>query len=419
MKLGPVHVVTDATMAEMQRLIHRPLASTRPDASQSPAMPAPIAAHVHFQHELSAGDFVAPAVTTPDDADDSRSRDATRRIVAAYRLAAAESRHLDRGVWDLLAANNPAFFAALDDGDEGAVRERLARFLRDDISWGLGFFCGQTITSVAHELATCGLGNDRILADVLVSFAESAGVARLTSPEQGPAAHARPLGRDLDELWGHLERRLGIDLRQPTVAGATGFRVGGKITSVDALTHGYTLARIRELGISKESRILEIGGGYGCLAELAVRNGHRNVSVVDLPWVNVLQGYYLLMTCPPEDVTLYGESGTGSIRVLPYWIFDDFAAGSFDIVVNTNSLPEMPTTAARNYVAGIRRVLKDGPFLSINQEAKQQIADLEPLNCVAELVAAEGGYRRASRHRYWLRPGYAEEVYYPTRSNVE
>jgi hypothetical protein len=412
MKLGPVHVVSDATMAEMQRLIHRPRDTARV-VPPLPSAPAPSAPD-HFLHRLSPHDTSFSPVAAPDDADGARSRDATRRVTAAYRRAGSHSTPADRGVWDLLAANNPAFFAALEDGDEGAVRERLARFLRDDISWGLGFFCGETATPVARELAAAGIGNDRILADVLVSFAEAVGVARLTSPEQDPSAHARPLAGNLDDIYVRLVRTLDLAMTQPPVAGAGAFRVAGDLVSVDSLTHAYTLARLRELGVRPDSRILEIGGGYGSLAELAFRNGFRNVTVVDLPWVNVLQGYYLLMTCPPEAVTLYGESGHGPLRVLPDWCFDGFGPASFDAVVNTNSLPEMPPAVAGNYLRGVRGILADGPFLSINQEAKQQIADLAPLNCVAELVAKGGGYRRASRQRYWLRPGYVEEVYFPT-----
>jgi hypothetical protein len=144
---------------------------------------------------------------------------------------------------------------------------------------------------------------------------------------------------------------------------------------------------------------------------LAYRAGLTDYAVYDLPWVNALQGYFLIMALPPGSVRLYGEDA-GTLAVLPGWSFGQVADRSVDYVVNSNSLPEMGAETARGYVRDIRRAVRK-LFLSINQECKVPVMDYGPQQCVAELVAAEGGFRRLSRSRYWVRHGYIEEVFRP------
>jgi hypothetical protein len=129
-----------------------------------------------------------------------------------------------------------------------------------------------------------------------------------------------------------------------------------------------------------------------------------------LPWVNALQGYFLIMALPPGAVRLYGETG-GDVAVLPHWCVRSLPDGSVDHMVNSDSMPEMGVETARDYVRQISRLLRGGGlFLSINQEGKGANADVGPQNWVAELIAEHGGFRAASRQRGWMRQGYVEEV---------
>jgi hypothetical protein len=408
MKVGPVHVVTDSTMQEMQSLMHRYFRGMHEAADCVRRL-----RHQPFYlHTTSADDRVAPPIVTEPDADHERSRMAARRVVAAYQRTRESKLAPAPGMWDLIEVNNSAFLEALNDGDVGAVRERLAGMLQDDLSWGLGC-CGREVTAWLRE-ATPGNRAQLTFTDVLVSLAEAVGALRVTSPEQNPKEHARPLTVDLDETYRMLGRASGMSFAQPVAAGAIGGRLAGEFVSADTLGHGYTLHRLRQLGMTPESAIVEIGGGYGCLAELAARNGQTNYTIVDLPWVNALQGYYLLMTRPPESVQLFGEDQDAPTRILPFWCFDEIPDRSVHVVVNTNSMPEMGAATARNYVKGIRRILRDGVFLSINQEAKAPVEQIGTQLCVAELMDEAGTFRRLSRHRSWLRHGYVEEVYVPS-----
>jgi hypothetical protein len=143
------------------------------------------------------------------------------------------------------------------------------------------------------------------------------------------------------------------------------------------------------------------------------RAGFRKYAIYDLPWVNAIQGYFLIMSLPPGSVRLLGEEN-GELEILPFWRFYLRPPDSADYVVNANSLPEMGVATARSYVAAIHRVARK-LFLSINQEAKAPSHDYGPQQCVAELIDEHGGYERLSRQRYWMRPGYAEEVFRPKR----
>jgi hypothetical protein len=213
---------------------------------------------------------------------------------------------------------------------------------------------------------------------------------------------------DLDRLLEDTERLTGLDLSSVPVGAGYGCRIAGRLISTDSLLHSYTVNRLRGLGASPESTIIEIGGGYGCLAELFARAGLRRYTIYDLPWVNVMQGYYLIMARPDCDIRLYGESG-GDVSVLPFWRIRDLAPRSVDHVININSLPEMDAAIARDYLAVIGRILRRS-FLSINQEGMAANTN-GPQNWVHALAAQQDVLTCRSRHPWWMEQGYVEELY--------
>jgi hypothetical protein len=85
-------------------------------------------------------------------------------------------------------------------------------------------------------------------------------------------------------------------------------------------------------------------------------------------------------------------------------------SGACDVLVNSDSLPEMGRDSAARYLPHIRRVVRKA-FLSINQEAKAAVPGVGTQNCVRELIDAAGGFVCRSRQRFWMRQGYVEEVY--------
>jgi hypothetical protein len=144
------------------------------------------------------------------------------------------------------------------------------------------------------------------------------------------------------------------------------------------------------------------------------RNGFTDYTIVDLPWVNLLQGYFLIMGLPPDTVSLFGEPER-SVKVLPFWTFADLPDRSIDYIINTDSLPEMGAETAFRYLTEIARIVR-GRFFSINQEAKTRNVDVGRQNCVLELAAASGGLDLIERNRAWMRQGYVEEIFAPKPS---
>ncbi|HZT83313.1 MAG TPA: putative sugar O-methyltransferase [Gemmataceae bacterium] len=412
MKVGPVHVVTDATMQLMQEMMHRFAAGCAEAARERDRLAGLVAeaawAPHTYLHCPQQARF-APAFLLDADPDDGRSRGAAERVVAAYRRARADHVEPAPCMWQQIEGRSAAFVDALGRGDVATVRGWLARMFQTSAVWGLGYV-SEAVPAMLRQSPQASHYQLRFT-DLLVSLAEAVGVARLTSPEQQRDAHLRALDVDLDELFRAVERRTGLDLSFPAVGGGYGCTVAGKRVSSDMLLHGCAAWRLRQLGLGPESDVAEIGGGYGCLAALCHRAGCRRYAIYDLPWVNALQGYFLILSLPPGSVRLYGED-EGEVAVLPHWCFGQLPARSVDFVLNTNSLPEMAAETARAYVAGIRRVLR-GLFFSVNQEAKAPAGEFGPQQCVAELVAEHGGFATLSRCRWWMRPGYVEEVFRP------
>jgi len=411
MKLGPIHVVADATMRQMQRLMAQFHAEAHAAATEAARLgeflrePVNGVSPRHTLLHAPDAACLAPGETCPPDADTPEVRAAVARVVAAYRRARATFTPAAPGLWDGLEERNRPFIDALDRGDVEAVRLALADLFESPMIFGLG----HGVAGYADVLRRFPDGNPHQVrfTDTLRSLAEAVAVLPLTSPEQAPAEDGHALDFDLVAAFRGVSAATGLALDFPEVASVSGFRVGGAFATTDALTHMYTLHRLRELGAGPTSAVVEVGGGYGCLALLAYRAGLRQWTVIDLPWVAALQGYFLLRTLPPGDVQLFGEPDA-PVRVLPPASFHDLADGSVDYLVNTNSLPEMGAATARDYLATARRVL-GGVFLSINQEAQAAVPDGGRQLWLARLMA--DGWRRLARSRYWLRRGYAEEVW--------
>jgi len=423
MKLGPVHVVTDRTMDAMQaqtRQLATRLSATLARLDQLQAerdrlltavaprehegLPRP---HRHHTNRTRP----APVYLLEPDADAPASRAAVARIVAAYQQAREDFVAAQPCMWEHIAQQRGEFLEALNLGDTERVGSLLRQLFRTDLVWGLGIGMGHAVPD------TLGAGRENavqvLLADQLRSLAESVGTARLTSHEQNLDEHLHALDVDLDDLFARTEAALGRSLTAPDVGGSYGCTLAGRRTTPDYVYHAYTFERLRRIGAAPTDSVAEIGGGYGCLALQFARAGFADYTIYDLPWVNAIQGYYLLASLPPERVRLYGEPKTGpAVTLMPGWCFEQLPARSTDWVVNVNSMPEMGRATACGYLRAIGRVLRRR-FLSINQEARTPVLEYGPQNCVPELVAEIGGLRRIERTVYWMRNGYAEEVYEP------
>jgi hypothetical protein len=334
-------------------------------------------------------------------------RDIARRAIAAYGRS---SPPIDAGgVWTaLLEDRQHDLIGWLDRGEEEPLAHELASLGRSEAAQG--FFGGAGQHRRCHDDPRFA----RLLAawtyDKLVSLAEAVGAIRLELPENGTWGHTTAIPPA--DLFAQVEMKLGLDLTPPAhVGGYLGISAGACVLQMRVLEAIYAAWRLKQIAQAHSlPRICEIGAGAGLTAYYAARFGLLDYVIIDLPSMNVVQAYMLAGSQIGDRVRLHGEDGDGpAIRILPHTAFAELPARSIDILYNQDSLPEIQPDAARAYLTAAKR--QQIPLLlSINQEAQLPTSDGRQPS-VAELVGQIGGFTLTSRHRHWLRQGYAEELY--------
>lgn len=340
-----------------------------------------------------------------------------QRLIEAHSKAVALERGpAADGRWAWLFETHQRDLAeALDRGEPAGLAELLAGSFAADFMLGSSF-CPQ----VRRAESRFGRRAWEIKAlDGIVSLAEVLGVAPVDNPERGSTGTAFLDG--LPALVERIEERLGFRLDFPDLGAPCGIEVDGRLISPETPDQVYASLRLREAveaaaawtGRDPEGcSLVEVGAGYGALCYWFHRHPDHptgSYTIVDLPIVNVLHGYFLASTLGPDRVSFYGEPAA-DVRILPSLAVDQIET-PFDVFVNKDGLPEMPREAMLDYL----RLAADQSRLGIysyNQEAAVEF-DGERQGVVHESLAEIGGMRRISRNRSWLRDGYVEEVYVP------
>jgi hypothetical protein len=250
--------------------------------------------------------------------------------------------------------------------------------------------------------------------DKLVSLAEALGVLACENPEQG--SFGQSLHLDIDVIVDGISRRLGIPFVPPGIDGGL-LKIRGSAglyseRDINALFTAHLLSR--QLRDRDRRSVLEIGGGSGRVAYWSRRLGIREYTIVDLPHINVVQGFYLLKSLPDVDVKLAGEppvrDARDCISIMPNHAIASVPSRSVDLVLNQDSFPEIGRETVLAYLEWIKRV-STTYFLSINHESKPPYADNRSQISVPELVDAVGGFALEQRELYWLRRGYVSMLY--------
>lgn len=338
----------------------------------------------------------------------------SRRIIGYYHLVRAESgtRGERSPMWDRnLGAAQAPLIAALEAKDERLVAELLSGFLRSQIVHGID--TGSTYTGRNWRV------HSLVLLDGLVSLAEQLGVVR-TESGQGVAAAA--LANGPRALVDAIERELGICIGVPNVGSPYGLSLNGSFLTSFSTEYVHVAWRIREaatLFVRTPEKLTcsEIGAGYGRTAYFLFRlMGDRiaRYNMIDLPEIGCLQAYYLGKALGPDNVSFLGEDSAGVIRILPPQSLPTDSPSH--LVINQNSLPEIPAAAARGYISWIAENLR-GIFFSYNHETLVPGGHFA-VTSVPEIVNEVGGLERIARNLSWLRPGYVEEIYVPIRTNL-
>ena len=336
------------------------------------------------------------------------------RLLAAFVAATSEGHaqgETHDGIWAwILNTHQRQLAETLDRGDAHALARLLASMFQQEFVWG--------IAPGAHLRESESWLGSRILSlkslDGLVSLAEALGVSPVENPEQGRAGIA--FGDGIATLVAKMDSVLGFRVDAPEVGAPYGLAIDEHLITLEAPDQIYGAMRLdRALHThlprdrQRHSTIVEIGGGYGgmCYWFMRMRSEIERYTIVDLPIMSVLQGYFLAKTLGPTTVSLLGER-PAKVTLLPNSRLAEVDT-PFDALVNKDSMPEMPYETMVDYLEWGRSNC-DGIFYSYNQEAAADFLG-KTQSLVPKAVEQIGGFSRIRRDASWVRRGYAEEIY--------
>jgi hypothetical protein len=339
------------------------------------------------------------------------------RLIAAFSKATERdpAARSTEGMWSWIFDTRQRELATtLESGDRAALAELMASMLAQDFV--IGMAQGPLIRQARSRLGSRFWGLKSL--DGLASLGEALGAVAVECPEQGDTGLAFDQG--IPRLFEALEAELGFRLDFPDVGAPCGLAVEDRLVTPDTSDQVYAAVRIDQAidlhlhGQSDgaaEPRITEIGGGHGamCYWLLQRRDNVARYTIVDLPIVNVLQGYFLSRALGADRVSLYGEP-PAQVEIVPNFALAEVES-PFDVLVNKDSLPEMPHETMMEYLEwGAANCT--GLFYSYNQEAVAEFLG-DPQGVVHKAVTEMGRYKRLRRDNAWVRSGYVEEIYVP------
>ncbi len=350
------------------------------------------------------------AAVVPEIAPDARDHAIAARLLAAHRAAADAGPVVPPAgradLWLAIYRRQQRFAAILTRGDADELAGYLCNVARHDA--GQGILQGDVESARIARDPSYRAFLALMTKDTLVCLAEAVGALAVENPAQG--ALGASLHADPSFLVAAIEERVGIDLAPPEVDGGL-LKLStsrGRFGERD-LNAIFTALLVRRLGAD---RVCEIGAGSGRVAYWSHRFGVRSITLIDLPHVNVVQGYYLLRSLPAAEIALYGEAAgpDTAVRILPSHAIADVPDLPYDLVLNQDSFPEMHPDTVADYLRWVRAACR-GRLLSINHESKPAYGRGLVHVSVPEAIARAGGFELADRTPYWLRKGYVTEVY--------
>ena len=136
--------------------------------------------------------------------------------------------------------------------------------------------------------------------------------------------------------------------------------------------------------ISPESTILEIGGGFGSLARIILKNKNAKYFLVDLPEANLISNYYLQNYFPEKRIFNFKDFKFGELHkqidnydifILPPNVINKENI-NFDFIINARSFMEMNKKTIKRYFELIQnKIKKNGFFLNINKYSKSTVGE--------------------------------------------
>ena len=318
-----------------------------------------------------------------------------KRLCASYRHQIDAFEGFGSSFWNQFLSKNQLIHDSLLNEDISVIDQLIVDPCSTNLFYGFDSSVGEI---VGHARANPAIIQPTIVAicDRLMRLAEAIGAKRMLYPE----ALESPQAPDIDALIRTIELKLGLLLSFPNPFpqefGVITFRGLASYRAIQAIYQAY---RIDTLSDQYDGGIVEIGAGLGRTAYYAFKMGLNDYTIVDIPLTTVAQAIFLTKTLGPDAVTLPGERHQKkTIRIeSPSWFLK--SAEKHGVVANVNSLVEMDDRHAKAYVNSILE--RASVFLSINHEYNPIL--------VRDLICDRCS--RYQRFPYWMRKGYAEEVF--------
>jgi len=267
-----------------------------------------------------------------------------------------------------------------EDNHHKILQESIAVFdqIRDDPEREKGI-PGPSIWNSPNKVNSWDFGREITLRDVL-SIAQE---GKLISSNH--FVHSKQFGFSINEFLMILKNQ-DFDLFQsdekfcesPLISSKVSVRVENRLLSTDFLNKLIIALRIKKTFVSKGSRILEIGGGSGTLARcIKLINPSVKYRIIDLPGTLFFSYIFLRANFPDatcklvtsaEDLLSIDELNEIDFVFIPNTLQKDIPANwKIDLVVNTNSLGEMPQRTVLEYMELIQSRLDVDYFYSLNR----------------------------------------------------
>src|SRR5581483_6822962 len=326
--------------------------------------------------------------------------DLISRIISSYRLAKKE--HLGDSMWQMFFdKRHKKIHDFFMKNDFNSCAYILRNPKDSDLFYGFDSLNVSVLPDHLNPAAPTGLGH--VCLDELVRFGEAISAIKLNNPEQyGNPASLRSWYAD--DVLNRIETKLNTQIFFPNPyedeIGICTFRGVASYRAISALYQAY-LINEHVKGI-ENPKILEIGAGLGRTAYYARLFGIKDYTIIDIPISNLSQAYFLGKVLGDDQIVLLGEAPEqDKIKILTPDKFLNEIEQRYDLILNVDSLTEMNEATIDAY---IKKICRSTPlFISINHEANKYTVGDFALKC--------NNLKSCEKKPYWMRNGYAEEVY--------
>ena len=137
---------------------------------------------------------------------------------------------------------------------------------------------------------------------------------------------------------------------------AYGIKIKNNFYGVKDLNGIYSAIKVYNIIKNyKIKTVNEIGAGLGSVAYYTSKLNKIQYNIYDLPVINLLQAYYLMLSIGENNVSLLGEKNKrkNCVKIMPYWEIFKLKRKNKALWFNQDSLPEIDKSLSEKYIKTI------------------------------------------------------------------